>query len=281
MSLFKFIDWWNSERPCFGSNKYADQVGEEVKQSYLRQFVQRNPRPIGLSQIGKPLVELIYQAVIDPTEEDLECGLRYIFHIGDVTETLLIAMMQSFGLDVHSKQLEVEYKGVYGHIDCMVDDRLIEIKSMSHTYWTQFVGCVDDERGYITQLALYTKAVQTQRKVGSAGWLVLNKSTGALRYVKLPTNLVKSTLVKAAAKIKKFDKALSELDATSEPPLSWIRNNVRPPDPICEKKNKVMTGKLLIPPNMKLAASKYTAYPTEDGIYVDREEFERIWGSLQ
>jgi len=279
-SLFRFIDFWNTSREGLSSNdKIVQLYTKAAQESFVRQFMAREYRPIGLSQLGKPLVEVAYSIYAE--EEEIDFPLRFTFHIGDIVEALLVAAMLSYGLDVSAQQLEVEYKGVGGHIDCMVGgDLLVEIKSMSSTYFRQFTSNPDDERGYITQLALYSKAVQSAGySVRKAGWLCLDKTTGYLKWVALPLNYVAPSLKKASRIIKQLEDIMDEADKSSDP-AQWVVDNVKPPEPIPEFRNKVKTGKLLLPKGMQYSRLKYLSYPTEDGVYVDPYGWEAKWGKI-
>lgn len=270
MSIHRFIDHWNSPNPAWGSKSSAALVGEAVKYSFMRQFSNSRPHRFGLSQLGKPSIELIYNRYIDPSEDDLECGLRYIFSIGDYTEALLLAMMKDYGLDVHSEQMEVEVHNIQGHIDCFVGSRLIDIKSMSHTYFTSFTNKPDDERGYLTQLSLYALGCKKKGiQVTSCGFLCIDKSTGYLALVNLPKSVINNCILKAQPKFILLEEA--ELKFNSLPLeefKKWAYTVDKPPT-VPEKKGGVFTGKQLVPASMKLARCKYWAYNTPDGVYVE------------
>ncbi len=83
------------------------------------------------------------------------------------------------GHTVTSEQKEISVDGIKGHMDCVIDGQVIDIKTASGYAFKKFKeGTLgeDDAFGYLGQLAGYEKANNTS----DGGFLVLNKETGEL-----------------------------------------------------------------------------------------------------
>lgn len=183
-SLEEFCKWWNSA--LIGRTTITDEhvlaLSEDMAHSFRQKFSPSEFRPLGCSELGKPAVYCAarWLKLIEPKRfSPYACA---IFLTGDFIECLLIQCMKAFGLTVYDEQAEIDFFGIKGHIDCMVNDHLVEIKTMSYTYMTKFLRLQDDERGYSTQLHVYNHVKKP--KCGSF-WMCYNKATSELRLIEL------------------------------------------------------------------------------------------------
>tara|TARA_B110000263_G_C14941491_1_gene343878 strand:- start:53 stop:592 length:540 start_codon:yes stop_codon:yes gene_type:complete len=83
------------------------------------------------------------------------------------------------GHTVTSEQKEISVDGVKGHMDCVIDGEVIDVKTASGFAFKKFRDGTladDDVFGYLGQLAGYEKAENTSE----GGFLVMNKETGEL-----------------------------------------------------------------------------------------------------
>ena len=141
--------------------------------------------PLRLSRVGMPNRRLWYEAK-NPAdiEEEEDWRLRAAF--GGITEELLLWLCVKAGHLVERRQEEVDLGGVKGHIDCIIDGVLVDVKSASSYGFRKFkYGDIykDDPYGYIAQLSTYNQALGFQNQ--SAYWLVMDKSLGDLLLVEL------------------------------------------------------------------------------------------------
>jgi len=205
-----------------------------------------------VSAMGKPLI-LLCLAKIGYSEPDaINFKLRWIFMLGHVFEAFVMCVIFLLGYDIHSAQDEVEFGGVLGHIDFMVGEAVVEVKTMSDTYFREFCRNQNDDRGYLTQLHIYCAAKKTKRGV----WLIINKSTNELR--EIPLKWDDRILTRARLVIKHFDNTDG---------IDYIIENLNAPEGVPEKRGGTLTGKFLVPPNMRYSFYKEAFYDC-DGQYL-------------
>ena len=159
-----------------------DRMNEERKGGYLR-----------LSNIGKPDRQLWYEINDPDGGEKLPPQAHIKFMYGDMQEQLCILLAKLAGHDVQHEQATVEVNGVKGHLDCVIDGHVVDVKSASRFAFSKFSadpshpGSLlqpgNDAFGYIGQLAGYVHAV-TPGKDGY--FLAVNKDLGHLALLKVP-----------------------------------------------------------------------------------------------
>lgn len=137
-----------------------------------------------MSNLGRPLRQLYYDLTNAPNQERLLGKTRFKFTYGHVLEDLVLALAEQAGHSVTDRQREVQVSNVKGHIDAIVDDVLVDVKSCSPYSFDKFKSgtlAKSDSFGYITQLASYWACVETER----AGFLAINKVSGELFFSEL------------------------------------------------------------------------------------------------
>jgi hypothetical protein len=108
--------------------------------------------------------------------------------------------MEIYRLEVNSKQAQVNFDGIIGHIDLMVgDDLLIDVKTMCNDYFLSFTLEPNNDRGYLTQLSCYAADVK------HAGFLCFNKDSGVLKFIELDTEVRDSYCDETAEKIEQLN----------------------------------------------------------------------------
>lgn len=237
------------------SEEVADTYAKEVRASILRQYNKQDAvgeKRLRASSLGKPAV-VQAMAFLGYSEGDiLDNRLRHIFHTGDVFEAFFFAMAEAGGLPVRHQQADIEFDGVPGHIDGVLETPdgplLVELKTMSDRYYSSFTRRPNDDRGYVTQLAVYSHALNLP-----AAWVVINKGNHQVSVVTpdedaLTAARERATNVIAAIKeIKTFDDVFEKLAA---PPLN---------DDVCRKQP---SGKLVIPESMRYSKWRHVFYDT-------------------
>jgi hypothetical protein len=219
--------------------------------AFNRQVVDRGRRThIGLSDLGRPAVltgikALGYLEDLYPDKAVARCLL------GDLFEEYILLMLNKYCSYAACVQMEVDFHGIKGHIDAIYNDSIIvEVKTMSSHYWTGFVKSPDDRKGYITQLSLYSMALDKP-----ASWLCLNTETFELAHVplhKVDSVMIEEKLTRAEILIKQ----LKEIQQSEDKTIKEVLDRFDAPSPVPEFYKKQTTGKYLIPESMKY--SKYT-----------------------
>ena len=162
------------------------------------------PGRLRMSNIGKPCSRsLWYDINGDDAAESLSPQTRLKFMIGDIVEALVIYLAKEAGHSVTDQQAEIEMKGIKGHIDCVIDDELVDIKSASSFAMKKFKNGTlpdDDPFGYISQISGYGNALGKKRGT----FLAFDKSSGELAtytHSQLENTEIKIKEVKAAVEL--------------------------------------------------------------------------------
>ena len=148
-----------------------------------------------MSNIGKPDRQLWFELHSDGAEERAREPNMYLkFLIGDIAELVLLALAQLAGHKVESLQEEVQIEGVTGHMDAVIDDTVVDVKSASsYSYETKFNkgGLKNhDYYGYIDQVSGYNNAL---KKDNGAAFLAYNKESAETCLLKIPQEDIRDT----------------------------------------------------------------------------------------
>jgi len=138
------------------------------------------PGRLRMSNIGKPCSrQLWYDINGDDKAEGFSPQTRLKFMIGDIVEAFLIYLAKEAGHSVTEQQAEIEMDGIKGHIDCVIDGELVDIKSASSFAMKKFKNGTlpdDDPFGYISQISGYGNALGKERGT----FVAFDKSSGEL-----------------------------------------------------------------------------------------------------
>jgi hypothetical protein len=135
------------------------------------------PASLRMSNLGTPDRKLWYTINRPHLRGPLPASTRLKFLYGDILEEVLLYLAEAAGHTVTNKQAEVHVHGVDGHIDALIDDHLVDVKSASTFSFRKFkdgLKSVDDGFGYRTQLGAYATALDKR----SASFLVADKTLG-------------------------------------------------------------------------------------------------------
>ena len=183
----------------------VDEIPKEVLETFnkacgglLFRFLKkaRVKKPsLRMSNIGKPDRQLWFELHSDGTEESAKEPNMYLkFLIGDIAELVLLALAQLAGHKVESLQEEVQIEGVTGHMDAVIDDTVVDVKSASgYSFETKFQkgGLKDhDYFGYIDQVSGYNNAL---KKANGAAFLAYNKESAETCLLKIPQESIRDT----------------------------------------------------------------------------------------
>ena len=164
----------------------------------------RTKENLRMSSIGKPLRRLWFDSKSEKTQEVFPAPLQIKFLYGHLLEVLLLFFVRMAGHTVTSEQKEITVDGVKGHMDCVIDGQVVDVKTASGFAFKKFKDGTlgeDDSFGYLGQLAGYEEAEQTF----NGGFLVMNKETGDLTTF-IPDDLDKPNIKE---KIKNVRKSLA------------------------------------------------------------------------
>lgn len=260
MHLDDFCQWLNEDVGGEGllpDIKHGD-YGLAMKDSLHRHYAQdRQKGGVRMSNLGKPAV-LLALAKLGYSEPEPKGKSRLIFHMGDMFENWLEVMLQVYGIEILDSQPTVTWNGVVGHADYVIkspatgQNIVVEAKTMSENYFRMFSREQNDDRGYLTQLALYMQGL------GMDGtWLCLNKGNATVHELYPDNGLL-------AASIRRVKKVLERIDRINT--LDDVFLNFRPPPPHVEMFQKQPTGKYILPTSMSFSPFKSALYKITDGL---------------
>jgi hypothetical protein len=186
-----------------------EQFGESMKEIL---YSWSHPEPRGkstlrMSNIGKKERQLWFDMKSEGTPERMPPSLFIKFLYGHLLEEIVLFLIKLSGHTVTSEQKEVTVSGIKGHMDCVIDGEVVDIKTASGFAFKKFKDgtlAENDIFGYMAQLAGYEAAEGTS----NGGFLALNKESGELALYK-PDNFDKPNIkkkirdVKAAVKLDK------------------------------------------------------------------------------
>lgn len=180
-TLQDFVSQWNwgcgKLDEFTTTNAYTEAMMESYRKSYCYDNTVRNP--ISISQLYKPFGFLLLAArgITPPYQH----SLKRQFHLmtGNVWENIILQLLADYDYGFENEQVTVDFHGCKGHVDFTMNDNVVDIKTMSHSYYTSFVKEPNDDRGYITQILCYREALG----VSGAQILCVNKSTGHMSLV--------------------------------------------------------------------------------------------------
>ena len=164
------------------SEKQIDDFGEAMKNVLKSWSTPRQPTDknnLRMSNVGKPLRQLWYDLKSEEEQIPIEPNVFIKFLYGHILEEVLLLLVKLSGHKVEGEQKEVSVDGVVGHMDCIIDGEVVDIKTASGFAFRKFKNGTlreDDPFGYLSQLSGYEEAEQKK----NGGFLALNKETGEL-----------------------------------------------------------------------------------------------------
>ena len=247
----------------------AHEAAEIYKASLLRQFanigndIHDYTLKLRGSMMGKPIVELFaHRFHPELFEED---GWKtnqqlQLFHEGDTFEADAYFHLVRTGVKVLAKQIEVDWKGVSGHVDFIAEingePTVLELKSAKDTFFKSVLKKgIDEERGYVSQLSIYMEALGLPGK-----WIVYNKDNSAHTLI-TPTITDVELAMKRANVIRHTWEVATCYDDIFE--------FVRPPKPRKEYKDKRWTGRWMPPLNLWSSPALHLCYDVEEDFTED------------
>jgi hypothetical protein len=153
----------------------------------------------------------------------------------------------------------IEYAGVRGHSDIVVrtpegESILLEVKTATDRYYHAFMKHPDDERGYVSQLALYEECL------GLPGyWVFFNKNTSEIGIQQL-NNDQRTFALERANRIIPVLRDI-ETEGKWEALVSAVQGGLlQAPPPVPEVFRRSETGGFLVPQSMKFTKYRHCFY---------------------
>lgn len=169
-------------------NSLAKSLAETIGARLRERRNGQKPFTLRMSNYGFPLRKLWFEAHTERVETSSPDPVLYLrFLLGDIQECVTVFLAEAAGHTVTCKQETVEMNGIPGHLDVVIDDVLVDIKSASKwafekKFMTGDLFNGSDAFAYIPQISGYAKAKGLEKKA----FLVANKETGELALVKVP-----------------------------------------------------------------------------------------------
>jgi len=205
--IYKTIGVLSEDKALKISDEDFERFGKDMSDA-LKGWATPQPRPksgLRMSNIGRPLRRLWYDLNLSQEHQEKIDPPTFIkFLYGHLLEVLLLFFVRLSGHAVSAEQKEISVEGIKGHMECVIDGEVIDVKTASGYAFKKFKEgtlAQNDAFGYLSQLAGYEEAEQTSE----GGFLVMNKETGELTTF-IPDDLDKPNIIH---KIKEVKKAIS------------------------------------------------------------------------
>lgn len=160
---------------------------------------ERKPNTIYFSEYGDPCKRRLWYKVNEPDTGKPDGKAIVKFFYGDMLENFILTTAAYAGHDVKQQQARVEYQipgtgwRLTGRIDAVIDNTMVDVKSVSKHSEEKFKGGLkDDPFGYYDQLNGYAVATG----YATAGFLTIQKELGHINYY--PINVDNTRFLTAA-----------------------------------------------------------------------------------
>ncbi len=168
------------------TDELARDYGSEVARRLQVQLGEARPSPtLRLSQMGPKCPKALWHSIHTPhlaVPLPPQAEIKYSF--GHMIEALAITLAKASGHSVTGEQDEVVVDGIRGHRDCVIDGRIVDVKSCSSRAFQKIKRSLlanDDSFGYLDQLDGYLAGSQQDDLVvdkGRAYILAIDKTLG-------------------------------------------------------------------------------------------------------
>ena len=167
---------------------WAAQEFREILKTRFASYGEERDTGLRMSQVGKEL-RLLYLESKDKPKQ-FPPHMKRLFLYGDIIEILMLLMAKAAGHKVSHEQHEVSLNGVVGHIDCLIDDWLVDAKSTSRRGLDKFSkGTIkqgDDPYGYIGQIGGYAQSDELKDNIKGIAFFAMEKELGHMTTLKIP-----------------------------------------------------------------------------------------------
>lgn len=142
-----------------------------------------------MSNLGTPCERKLWYSINTPEDgEPLSPKAKLKFLFGDILEELLLFLAEEAGHEVEGLQDTLEYEGLTGHRDAVIDGVTVDVKSANARSYKAFAdNQITRENpfhaAYIDQISLYTEAGKDDPKVKEknfGAFLAFDKERGGI-----------------------------------------------------------------------------------------------------
>ena len=208
--------------------EFGRNMASALKEWATPRSVASNTKPtLRMSNIGKPDRQLWFDLNSEKASSNIPDSLYIKFLYGHLAEVLLLFFVKLAGHKVEGEQKEVSVDGIVGHMDCIIDGEVVDIKTASGYSFKKFKnGSLreNDPFGYLAQLSAYEEAESTS----AGGFLVLNKETGEITLFR-PQELDKPNIKSRIKTIKKIVKRKNPPEFCYQPVPEGLSGNLKLP----------------------------------------------------
>tara|TARA_R100001244_G_scaffold77810_1_gene61541 strand:+ start:17 stop:892 length:876 start_codon:yes stop_codon:yes gene_type:complete len=201
--IYKELDGLSNGKALDISEQDAEDFGNAMKDVLLNwsKPYERKKETLRMSNIGKPNRQLWYDFKSEDEPLPMKPSTQIKFLYGHLLEEVVLMLVRLAGHKVTDEQKEVKVSGVLGHMDCIIDGEVIDVKSTSGFAFQKFRNGTlpeDDPFGYMAQLSGY----ETSEGTNNGGFLAINKETGELALL-IPEEMDKPNIKHRIAKLKR------------------------------------------------------------------------------
>jgi len=203
--IYKTIEPLSDGQALDISDQQIEDFGEAMKivmRSWANPTKRDSNFSIRMSNVGKPIRRLWFDNKYKDKETESKptppTQIKFLY--GHMLEELVKLFVSLSGHDITGEQKQVVVDNITGHIDCIIDDEVVDIKTSSGFAFNKFKNGTlrdDDPFGYLGQLAGYEESEGTS----NGGLLVINKENGELCFYQ-PEDLDKPNIRNKIQNIK-------------------------------------------------------------------------------
>ena len=205
--------------------------GEAMKdslRSWCKPHAHNKSPSLRMSNIGKKPRQLWFDMNSPKDKQEaLPPSLFIKFLYGHLLEEVMLFLVKLSGHKVTGEQKEVSVDGIKGHMDCIIDGEVVDIKTTSGFSFSKFKDgtlAEQDTFGYMSQLAGYEEAEGTK----DGGFLAINKETGELALFK-PSTFDKPNIKEKIKKLKSYMKKKTPPEFCYTPVPDGVSGNMKLP----------------------------------------------------
>ena len=160
------------------------QFGENMATMLRRQVTPytRKARNISFSALGYGTRRLYYQ-YNGMASEPFTAQTKMKFMLGNIVEEIMLSLAKLAGHAVTQEQTRIEYRGITGYCDAVIDGHMVDVKSAASFSFEKIKKGLDDSNdlfGYRMQLAGYTKGMPNDADQNVSYLWVMDKQLGKI-----------------------------------------------------------------------------------------------------
>ncbi|MAH48624.1 hypothetical protein CMI37_22555, partial [Candidatus Pacearchaeota archaeon] len=138
--IYNKLDTLTEGKSLGVSDETATAFGESMKQALLGWSGEQpvNKPTLRMSNIGKPNRQLWYDMKSKAKTKSFSAPVQIKFLYGHILEEVVLFLARLAEHEVTSEQKEVNVDGIKGHMDCMIDGEVVDVKTASGFAFKKF-----------------------------------------------------------------------------------------------------------------------------------------------